>query len=100
MKFAEALAQDRRLAILKLIVEASGHANESVLRNGLELLGHNAALTRQAVREDLQFLEERALVKLNWYEDKIAVAHITERGVEVSEGRVLIEGVKRPGIGV
>lgn len=100
MSFSEHLAKDRRLAILKLLVEVQGSANESVLRTGLEDLGHVADLTRERVREDLQFLSDRALVKLTWFSDKIAVAHITERGVEVAQGRIRVDGVKPPGIGV
>lgn len=98
-KFAEALAEDRRLAMLKLLVEADGLANESVLRSGLELLGHHAGLTREAVREDLRFMEDRGLIRLEWFGDKIAVAHIKRRGVEVSEGRERVEGIKRPSLG-
>ncbi|MGA7673531.1 MAG: hypothetical protein WCA78_00620 [Rhizomicrobium sp.] len=99
MNFAERIAQDRRLAILRLLVEAAGKANESVLREGLDLLGLDAGLTRDAVRADLEFLQERALVKLAWFNDKLAVASITKRGVEVSEGRERIEGIARPSIG-
>jgi hypothetical protein len=97
--FAEALAEDRRLAELKLLLEAGGSANESVLETGLEALGHTTALTRENIRADLKFLEDRALVRLSYFNDKICVAHITRRGVEVAEGRTKVEGIKRPSIG-
>lgn len=93
-------AEHRRLAILKLLVEADGSANESVLKESLEQLGLDAGLTRDAVRTDLRWLEERALLVLNWFGDKLAVAKITERGEDTSKGRVRIEGVKKPSIGV
>jgi hypothetical protein len=99
MKFAEHLAQDRRLAMLKLLVETDGVANESVLMTGLEMLGHSAGLTRAAVREDLKFLEDRGLIRLEWFGDKIAVAHLLRRGVEVGQGREHVEGIKRPALG-
>jgi len=100
MKFAEALAQDRRLVILKLVAEAGGTANESVLRQGLELLGHTAGVTHETVRDELRFLEETGCVKVEWFEDRVAVARITKRGVDCAEGRIRVEGVKRPSIGV
>lgn len=99
MKFAEALAEDRRLAMLKLLIESDGVANESVLTTGLSMLGHVAGLTRQAVRDDLKFLEDRALIRQEWFHDKVAIAHIQRRGVEVAEGRERVEGVKRPALG-
>lgn len=99
MSFAQALAEDRRLGILRLLCEAGGEANESVLTKGLEMLGHSALLTRNAVREDLQFLDDRGLIRLEWFADKVAVAHIKRRGVEVSEGKEHVEGVKRPALG-
>ncbi len=100
IKFAEALAQDRRLVILKLIMEAGGAANESVLRQGLELLGHTAGVNYQTVRDELRFLEEAGCVKVEWFEDRVAVAAVTKRGVDCAEGRTRVEGVKRPSIGV
>jgi hypothetical protein len=100
MKFEEALAQDRRPVILKLISEAGGTANESVLRQGLELLGHIAGVTYQTVRDELRFLEDAGCVKLEFFGDRVAVATITRRGVDCAEGRIKVEGVKRPSMGV
>lgn len=97
--FREALAEDRRCAILRLLVEAEGEANESVLRSALAMLGHSRELTKDNVRNDLRFLEERGLVTLNWYEDKVVVAKISRRGVECAEGKVRVEGVKKPSLG-
>jgi hypothetical protein len=97
--FAEALAEDRRCAILRLLVEAEGEANESVLRTGLALLGHTRELTKENVRSDLSFMNDRGLVTLQWFDDKVCVAKITRRGVEVSEGKVRCEGVKKPSLG-
>lgn len=100
MKFSEALAQDRRLAALKLIGEAGGSANESVLRQGLEMLGHMAGMNYQTVREDLRFLEDAGCVKVEWFEDRVAIAKITKRGVDCAAGQIRVEGVKRPALGV
>lgn len=97
--FAEALAEDRRCAILRLLVEAEGEANESVLRTGLSMLGHGRELTKENVRSDLNFLSERGLVTLQWFDDKVCVARISRRGVECAEGKVRVEGVKKPSLG-
>lgn len=97
--FAEALAEDRRLAELKLLIEAAGSANESVLETGLADLGHTTELTRENIRADLKYLEDRALVRLSYFNDRVCVAHITRRGVEVAEGRTTVKGIKRPSIG-
>ena len=99
MKFAQALAEDRRLAILKLLAEANGSANESVLQTGLEMLGHVSGLTRQAVRDDLKFLEDRGAIRLEWFGDKVAVAHLLLRGSEIAQGRARVDGIKPPAIG-
>lgn len=97
--FKQFIAEDRRRAVLLLLKDTGGVLNERVLQMGLERLGHFNELTRDAVRDDLKFLSERALIRLEWFEDKIAVAHITHRGVEVAEGRIHVEGVKRAPIG-
>ncbi len=97
--FAQALAEDRRLAMLKLLVEAGGEANERVLSSCLEMLGHSAELTRDNIRADLRFLNDCALVTLSYFNERVCVAKITRRGVEVSEGRTHVDGVKRPSIG-
>jgi hypothetical protein len=97
--FAEHLAEDRRLVILLLLIEAQGVANESVLRSGLEAIGHISGLTRERLREDLQFLEECGCIRQQWYGDKVVVAHLKKRGTEIAQGRIIVEGIKRPSIG-
>ena len=98
--FVEALKQDRRLAMLRLIGESGGAANESVLRQGLEMLGHTAGVTYQTVRDEMRFLEDAGCVKLEWFDDKVAVARITKRGIDAVAGQIEVKGVKRPSLGV
>jgi hypothetical protein len=100
MTLEQTLAEHRRLSILLLLNEAGGTANESVLQSSLEQLGLGAGLTREKVRSDLRFLEDAGAVKLEWVMAKLGVATITRHGVEVSQGRNFIEGVKRPSIGI
>lgn len=92
------ITEDRRLCILRLLKESQGKANESVLHLGIEALGHSLQ-PRQQIREDMRFLEGAGLVALEYYAD-VAVAQITRRGVDVAEGRIEVEGVKKPAIGI
>lgn len=99
MKFSEALQQDRRLAMLRLMVEAGGTLNESVMRDGLEQLGHSNGLTADVVREDLRFLEKVGCLRIDWFADKVMIARILRRGVDCAAGAIRVEGVKRPSLG-
>lgn len=100
--FVEHLAADRRLVILRLLVEANGEAGESALEKGLLMMGHRAGVDREQVREDLRFLADpaRACVEIESpMGDKVLIAAITKRGVAVAEGRVVVEGVLTPSLG-
>lgn len=96
--YFEHLKHDRRLVILKLLKRSAGTGNDSVLLQGVRLIGHVAA-TREDVRSDLEFLKERGCVTVDWIDGKVMVARLTERGVDVEEGRLEVEGVKKPSIG-
>lgn len=98
LSYAEHMAQDRRLCILRLLTESNGSANDSVLQTGLEHLGHTR-LARAQVRDDIRALEGRDLLKVEMFSD-VMVCTITKRGVEVAEGRLVVEGVKKPSIGI
>jgi len=98
MSFHRHLAEDRRLCILRLLTESAGSGNDSVLHIGLEHLGHRR-LCRQMVRDDLRFLESADLVRIEMV-GSVMVAAITKRGVEVAEGRLEAEGIKKPSIGI
>lgn len=97
-EFEKQLQADRRLCILRLLAESGGRANDSVLRGGLEALGH-VKLSREKVRADLRFLIDTGCLRDEFFGD-VQVVDITKRGVEVAEGRVVVEGIKRPSIGV
>lgn len=99
MSYRDVIDADRRLCILRLLLEDGGHGNESVLEKGLEALGHRAGLERTVVRGYLTFLETAGLVTVDFYRDKIMVASITARGVKVAKGQVTVDGVARPSPG-
>jgi hypothetical protein len=96
--YAEHLTHDRRLVILRLLKSNNGHGNDSVLLTGVRQVGHIAA-TREEIRADLEFLKERGALRVEYFEETIMVARLTERGLDCAEGRITIEGVKKPSLG-
>ncbi len=98
MSFKDFLASDRRLCVLRLLKESGGSLNDSVLHKGLEQLGHRNQ-ARETIRADLRFLVDAGLIVDEWV-SHIQVVTITKRGVEVAEGRITVEGVTQPSIGV
>ncbi|MDG4924231.1 MULTISPECIES: VpaChn25_0724 family phage protein [Pasteurellaceae] len=88
------LIKDQRLVILRSLAEAGYDANESILSDCLDLYGHD--ISRDLVRNHLVWLEEQGLIQLERLKDGYMVASITQRGLDVAQGRVTVEGVKRP----
>lgn len=97
IEYLEHMREDRRLVILRLLVEAEGASNESNLFYGIGLLGHERA-TRADLRADLEFLREAGLVTHDWVAGQVLVAHLTPRGLDVAQGKVKVPGVKKPSI--
>jgi hypothetical protein len=96
MSYSKHLAANRRLAMLKLLVEDCGHANDSVLELALRELGHRKELDRAAVRQLMRDLEERACVTIDVVRDTVMVAHLTQRGRLAAAGDISIDGVASP----
>ncbi|QIW15841.1 hypothetical protein A4G20_05600 [Pasteurellaceae bacterium RH1A] len=86
--------QDQRLVILRSLLDAGYDANESILDDCLELYGHK--ISRDLVRNHLNWLEEQGLVQIERLNGGFMVAKITQRGVDVAKGEAFVEGVKRP----
>ena len=91
---AEDLARDRRIIILRALVEPNGMMlNETIIKAMVNRFGHNVG--RDVVRGDLCWLEEQRLVrveKLDTERGEFWVAHLTNDGEEVAQGR------KHPGV--
>lgn len=94
MSLKELITQDQRLVILRSLAEAGYDANESIISDCLDLYGHD--ISRDLVRTHLSWLEEQGLLTLERLKDGFLVATITQRGLDVAEGRVTVAGVKRP----
>ncbi len=94
--FAELQAENRRCAFLRFLAEDADYAmNTSLLQSALDAVGHG--VSRDRVNGDAAWLEEQGLS----CEDLggIIVVKITQRGLDVAEGRAIVPGVKRPGPG-
>lgn len=88
------LTQDQRLVILRSLAEVGYDANESILDDCLALYGHK--VSRDLVRNHLNWLEEQGLVQIERLTDGFMVAKITQRGLDVANGEAVVDGVKRP----
>ena len=89
MSFKELITQDQRLVVLRVLSEAGYDANESIISDGLDLYGHD--ISRDLVRTHLS-----CLLTIERLKDGYMGASITQRGLDVAQGRVAVEGVKRP----
>ena len=94
MSFADFLAADRRLVLLKALQAASQYrTNAYLLRKFADRLGHTVSSDR--IEQDLAWLAEQDLVTLAKAEG-VSVATATQRGLDVAEGRTVVPGVQRP----
>lgn len=93
MSMREILTTDQRLVLLRSLDDCGGDANESVLQTCLDVYGHRTS--RDVVRSHLAWLEEQGLCVTKNIAGCL-VATITNRGLDVAEGRSTVPGVKRP----
>ena len=95
--FAAHLAEDRRLVILRVLLESAAYtANEYLLHSMVERLGHVVSSDR--IVTDLAWLGEQGLISV----DEVAgvrIARLLARGEDVARGRAEVPGVKRPRAG-
>lgn len=87
------LTQDRRLVILRSLMDCNNEANESILQDCLDAYGHN--VSRDVVRGQIDWLAEQQLVTVENLRGFYVVT-LTSRGLDVAEGRARVAGVKRP----
>jgi hypothetical protein len=94
-RFETLVSQSRRSCILRGLAEANGYrGNESLLHELVDVYGF--ACSRDMVRTELAWLERERLVTLEVLPGGLQVATLSERGLDVAEGRDTVEGVKRP----
>lgn len=86
--------ENRRLAILELLAQASGYrVNEQMLLAALDEYGMRPS--RDALLGDLAWLAEQGLVA-DFALGDLVVVELRQRGRDVAEGRAVVPGVARP----
>jgi hypothetical protein len=93
MMFAQLIAKDIRLVMLRSMAEDGNSLNESMLHTILEMFGHT--ISRDRVRTEMRWLQEQGLVTIDQVAG-ILVGRLTGRGADVAQGRCKIDGVKTP----
>ncbi|GAB2933545.1 VpaChn25_0724 family phage protein [Rheinheimera gaetbuli] len=88
--------EHQRLVVLRLLSEDAGYdLNESILHDGINMVGLD--ISRDSLRTQLAWLEEQGLIKLSMV-GSIRIAKLTERGLDVANGRAKVPGIKRPSL--
>ncbi|MFQ5757933.1 MAG: ArsR family transcriptional regulator [Acidiferrobacterales bacterium] len=92
----EALHEEHRLlAVLRALQRLPGHAASLLLlRDHLDALG--LVTSHDVMRTEVQHLKEMELCTVNTIDDAYRVT-LTERGMDVAEGRSEVEGIRKPG---
>ncbi len=99
MSYADHLKANRRLCILENLIEDGGHGSETAIEQFLLAQGHHVGLTRDYVRDQLKYLDQIDAIRIDYFRDRLMVAHVTERGVNIAQGRITVDGVEAPPIG-
>jgi hypothetical protein len=94
--FAQCISQDRRLCILLALETVEGYcAPHPLLKSFLDSIGHR--VSDETLLADLSWLaapEQRLLTVEK--QSLLMIATATQRGVDVAQGRAVVDGVKRP----
>lgn len=89
---------DQRLALLQALVACNNDANQNILQTCLGEFGHHISM--DLVRNHMLWLEEQGLVRINRINipsaQDMLVATITQRGLDVTNGVSVVDGVKKP----
>ncbi len=90
------LAEHQRICLLRFLAEAPGmDLNESILQDGLTEFALDSS--RDNLRTQLAWLNEQQLITLESV-GSTQIAKLTERGLDVANGKALVPGVKRPSV--
>lgn len=89
------ITADQRLALLQALVACNNDANQNILQTCLAQYGHNISM--DLVRNHMLWLEEQGLVRISRLDtDRLFVATIIQRGLDVANGLSVVDGVKKP----
>lgn len=94
MSYAEFQTRDRRLVVLRgLLPAAQYRMGHYLLLAWCEQMGHSVSADR--LLADLDWLAEQGLITTTEAEG-VHLATLTQRGMDVAEGRATAHGVQRP----
>jgi DNA-binding MarR family transcriptional regulator len=95
-KVREIFIRSRRLAILRFLSEGAAYElNTSILQSALNASGLNSS--RDAVEGECAWLEDQGFVSVERVQGtSIVVVHLTERGLEIAQGKAEHPGVDKP----
>jgi len=86
-----------RLTLLRLLVGAPGYrANSSIMHSAAAEFGLGAS--RDQIKSELAWLAEQGAVR-NQDVSGVVVSTLTDRGLDVAEGRAHMPGVQKPAPG-
>ncbi len=95
---SDTFTEHLRLTVLRVLAGAPGFStNSSIITSVATEFGLVA--TRDRVRTELAWLDEQGLITAKHVSDHMVVATLTERGLDVAEGRAMQPGVQRPSPG-
>jgi hypothetical protein len=87
-----------RLIILRALVdEVSRTSNSASLQDLLETYGIRR--DRDWVHQEIAYLASLAAVTVTPAGDRIRIVQLTQRGLDHVDGRLILEGVRRPSLG-
>lgn len=96
MNILELRKSHQRLSMLRALVDSPDMGlNDSILQD--VLVTFNVGASRAEVHEELRWLAEQELVRLDSVGSSV-VAVITERGIRVAEGKAIVRGIKMPSV--
>lgn len=87
--------EDRRLVILRLLVDYRGALNSSTLESAVRAWGHKY-IDRSMIADDLKWLEMRECVSLEDLGSQVTEVNLGPRGERVAIGEEWLTGVARP----
>jgi hypothetical protein len=87
---------ERRLDLLRLIVQEGGRSNDGSLLTAMRELGHRQFLDQSALRELMRDCAARDCLTVAMLRDTVMIGDITERGRMAVRGDILIDGIASP----
>lgn len=92
--YREMAMQDLRLVVLRMLASAPSYAaNVYIIGRELERNGHHES--KDSIQTQLAWLAEQGLVHLVT-DPPLVVATLSDRGLDVAQGRSIAPGVQRP----